>query len=204
MIKEIWKDVDGWEGFYQISNFGQVRSLDRVISYTANSSNCSKLFKGRILKQYIDEDGYCRISFIRRGHQKVYGVHRLVAEAFILNPENKPTVNHKDGNKSNNNVSNLEWATYKEQNDHAVKIGLRSKETSYPAVSASLKVTRKPVICVETGEIFESQSDAERKLNLCSTSVWYSICTGKCAHNSHYHFKRLTGNKRGVLPNAIN
>lgn len=190
-IKEVWRDIPEWEGFYQVSNLGNVRSLDRDIEYLNNGTLTTLHLKGKVLKQRADEEGYMRICLAKNGRTKLYGVHRLVAQAFIPNPENKPTVNHIDGNKSNNYLSNLEWATLEEQYAHAVKTGLIDMDKFKDRTNVKRKLS-KPVVCVETGQVFESQSDAERKLGLCATAVWHSIHTGKCAHNTNLHFKRVT------------
>lgn len=185
--KEVWKDIEGFEGYYQVSNCGGVRSLDREIHYLNHGTMCSRHIEGKILRQQIDCDGYYRINLIRDNHGKGFGVHRLVAQAFIPNTENKPTVNHIDGNKQNNCVDNLEWATYQEQNDHAVRLGLRTQSTYSNRFNVKKRLS-KPVECIETGQIFESQIEAERQLGLCSSAVWYSIHTGKCAYGTNLHF----------------
>lgn len=100
MENEIWKDVVGFEGLYQVSNRAKVKSLFR---WRGSDS--------RILVQNISKTGYYVVTLFRPGFNRVYKVHRLVAEAFIDNPENKRTVNHIDGNKLNNSLGNLEWAT---------------------------------------------------------------------------------------------
>lgn len=170
----VWRDIVGYEGSYQVSNTGLVRSLDRFVHYLNHGSPAKMFCKGRILKQDVDEDGYCRINIGMNGKGKRYGVHRLVAEAFIPNLDGKPTVNHKDGNKQNNCVENLEWATVLEQNLHAISFGLREGTMSEARVVAKKSISR-PVRCIETGQVFESQLDAERKLGLGSTAVYHSI-----------------------------
>lgn len=190
--KEIWKDIEGFEGYYQVSNCGDIKSLDRYTICNRSGTQFARHVPERILRQTSDCDGYFRINLIKDNHERGFAVHRLVAQAFIPNPENKPTVNHIDGNKQNNCVDNLEWATYQEQNDHAVRLGLRSSETMRPAYEKSMTIIKQQVMCIETGQIFESQIDAERKLGLCATAVWHSIHTGKCAHSTNLHFKRVT------------
>ena len=119
-MKEVWKDINGYEGYYQVSNLGRIKSLDRM----TNNQYGEYFMKGRILKNStIKDKGYCRVS-LNNGNGKISKrVHRLVAEAFILNPKNKPEVNHKDGNKLNNCVSNLEWCTNKENIEHSIRTG---------------------------------------------------------------------------------
>ena len=122
MIMEIWKDIKGLEGSYQVSNLGRVKSLARVIK---RSDNTIQTFKERILKVLPDNNGYSRVSLPIKGKQTKVRIHRLVAIAFIENKENKKEVNHIDGIKNNNNVTNLEWCTGSENRKHAWDIGLR-------------------------------------------------------------------------------
>ena len=100
-----WKQIQGYEN-YEVSNEGQVRNRKT----------------GKVLKPQKNNSGYLLVGLRKNGKQKWYSVHRLVAQAFIPNPHNKPTVNHIDENKENNNVSNLEWMTYAEQNEHGTRI----------------------------------------------------------------------------------
>lgn len=118
---EVWKDVKGYEGFYQVSNKGRVKSLARTI---VRSDGQYKSIKEKILKSGTSSKGYQQINLCRNGKQKTMKIHRLVAEAYIPNSKNKPEVNHKDGDKSNNVISNLEWVTPKENMRHAYDIGL--------------------------------------------------------------------------------
>lgn len=114
---EIWKPIKGFEGFYQVSDKGNVRSLG---GWCGNSKH-----KERILSKSLTHDGYEKVRLNRKGKDITARVHRLVAEAFIENPLHKETVNHIDGNKQNNCVENLEWCDRKEQMQHAYNLGLK-------------------------------------------------------------------------------
>jgi hypothetical protein len=113
--EERWKDIDGWEDWYSVSSQGRVMSHSRP---SPSKGGSTRILKARILKLKMDEDGYLRVGLSRDGHETLFSVHRLVALAFVPNNENKPEVNHVDNNPSNNNESNLEWCTHKENVDH--------------------------------------------------------------------------------------
>lgn len=108
-MKEVFKDVVGWEGIYQVSNTGRVKSLDREVLHRGHK----RFVEGRILIPTTDKDGYQQVHLAKNGNRYLGRVHRLVAKAFIDNPKNLPIINHKDRNTSNNLVDNLEWCTYK-------------------------------------------------------------------------------------------
>ena len=123
MKKEYWKPVVGYEGHYQVSNFGRVKSL--------------KFGKEKILKQYI-RGGYYYVCLSKNGIIKKYSVHRLVAQAFLDNPNNLPQINHKDENKTNNNVDNLEWCDAKYNTNFGTCIERRSKKKSKTVLQYTL------------------------------------------------------------------
>jgi hypothetical protein len=114
---EVWRDVIGYEGLYQVSNLGRVKSLDRMVSWRG----VERPLKGKILEPNMIY-GYCNVRLYSNGMAKNKKVHRLVAQAFIPNQENKPTVNHKFGVTNDNRVEMLEWATRKEQVDHSYRV----------------------------------------------------------------------------------
>lgn len=124
-MEEIWKDIFNYEGFYQVSNLGRVRGLDRYV-YNP-SGKCKMKVKGRLLKLHIDTSGYKKITLKRDGFAKNKRVHRLVAETFLDNPNDLKQVNHIDGDKLNNAVSNLEFCTAKDNFEHAIEMGLTKR-----------------------------------------------------------------------------
>lgn len=109
-MEEIWKPVKDFEGYYEVSNLGRVRSVDRIVYDTVRK--CNRLLKGKVLTIRDNGHGYKGVMFCKE--HKIYNkyVHRMVAETFIPNPNNLPCINHKDEDKSNNAASNLEWCTY--------------------------------------------------------------------------------------------
>lgn len=118
-MNETWKDIKGFEGFYQVSNLGRIKSITRkIINSGCFTGAC--LITGRILKQGIDTSGYNFVNLCKDKKQRSLMVHKLVAIAFIPNPLNKPQINHLDYNPQNNNVGNLEWVTAKENGQHSV------------------------------------------------------------------------------------
>ena len=156
MNEEVWKDIEGYEGLYQVSNMGRVRSLDHyVIHASKNGSIANHFFKGRQIKPHYDgRDNYLQFGLCKDGETKQHLVHRLVAKAFLAPPIGKNEVNHIDGDKTNNKVNNLEWATKKENLQHALKTGL---------VECQCKIRRKVKIYNDKETIwFNSMKDAAK------------------------------------------
>lgn len=119
-MQEIWKDIKGYEGLYQISNLGRVKSLRKWIRGYNGYKN-----EERILKPYIHHGpDYYVVTLCKNKNKKMHLLHRLIAKAFIPNPNNYPQINHIDGNKQNNNITNLEWCTQSQNTKHAFKMGL--------------------------------------------------------------------------------
>lgn len=122
MKKEIWKDIKGYEGFYQISNFGKVKSLTRLI---IRKNNNDFTLKGKLLKS-ANNGNYDLVVLTKDKKRKTHTVHQLVALNFIPNPNRYKEINHIDGNKKNNFIENLEWCTHEENMKHAFANGLVS------------------------------------------------------------------------------
>ena len=165
--EEVWKDIQGVKGHYQISNFGNIRNT--------NTPNILR-------KTHVDNRGYLTITFWKGNKRVPTRVHRLVAEAFIPNPENKPQVNHINGVKTDNRVENLEWVSNSENQKHAYKNGLNHNNIKY-----------RKILCVETGEVFCGICNAGKKLGLANGNIW-AVLNNRQAHTGGYHFVLIDKN----------
>lgn len=175
-MKEIWKDVFGYEGFYQISNLGNVKSLGRTIKHKASKRRGEYYvsIKSKYPKQHKNIDGYLNVDLCKDRKHKKFLVHRLVALHFIPNPGMLDQVNHIDGDKTNNCVENLEWCTQVENAVHAVRTGLFKPHNEHRVVGIDSNGNK---------VYFKSAAEAGRTLSIGSGSIC-SVCTG---HNPHRH-----------------
>lgn len=163
-FQEEWKDVNGFEGLYQVSNTGQVKSLDRNVSQAdCLHKRYHRAMRGKIIKQRLQNGGYCIVWLSKSGIVKPFTVHRLVAFAFLPNVNNEEQVNHKDGNKANNCVNNLEWCSRSENIKHAY------------ANSLKLSANKKSVLCIELNKRFESISEAAKAFGLTKSAIAHVI-----------------------------
>lgn len=197
MINKIWKDIKGYEGLYQISNLGIIKSLNRAVnSRLDNEGNpIMNIRKGRFLKQTINNQGYYRIILYKSSISKSYFIHKLLGIHFIDNPDNKDVVNHIDGNPSNNKLSNLEWATYSEDKQHAVNTGLiHSGGNNYNAKSINQYTLNG--IFIKT---WESMMDIKRDLGIDNRYV-SAVCRNKqktaCGFKWKYNIKDKEDGKK--------
>ena len=160
---EEWKDIKGYEGLYQISNKGRVKSL----------YNKSKILRPGKRK------GYFFVWLYKNKKRKQYSIHRLVAEHFLLNPDNLPVVNHKDENKLNNNVENLEWCTVEYNNNYGTANDKRTGRHN------------KRILCVETNQIFYGSKDVINRMfdGKGNSSVIRDHLRGRTKSAYKYHFK---------------
>ena len=177
-MKEEWKDIPGYEGAYQASTLGRIRSLDRTVvrgaskrrgAYKAN-------IKGRIIKPVLRKDGYAVVPLGQTS--PCNRVHQLIAGTFIPNPDNKPMINHINGDRGDNSVNNREWCTNQENQIHARDILKRKFGVS------------KPVMCIETGRIFTSAREAANG-DISAASRICSVCNHRYGRRTcmGYHWK---------------
>lgn len=161
---EYWMDVDEYEGLYEVSSLGKVRSKDRIIEYSNGSIH---RMKGRMLKPATSKKGYLRVALSKDSKMKSYTVHRLVAQAFIDNPYGLKEINHKNEDKTDNRVENLEWCDSKYNNNY----GSRIEKVSKP-VQAFNK---------NTGElVYEFKSTADAGRYGFDQATVSACCLGKC------------------------
>ena len=168
MTREIWRPISGYEGLYEVSNNGRVRSVQRIIHY---SDGYDRINDGRILKPAkASKDKRCdylRVSLSKDNFVRQFSVHRIVAEHFVNRNDGCDFVNHIDGNKHNNSAENLEWVTASGNKMHAVYTGLDIPNFGI-----------KRVYCLTNGKVYPSASQAARELGLDDSSV-SKVCRGK-------------------------
>lgn len=176
-INEIWKDIPGYEGAYQASTLGRIRSLPRNTT------------KGTTLKPYINKhNGYCYVSLSRQGKIKSVRVHCKVAETFLEKTAERSQVNHKDGDKTNNAVSNLEYCTQSENMLHAYQNELEGR---YGV----------PTICLDTGVVYETLSAAARSMSPNAKGEMINrVCKGYRSHYRGMHFAYFEDYLNGTIP----
>lgn len=172
---EEWKDIAGYEGIYQVSTAGRIRSLDRMVK---NHHGTYYFKAGEIKNQRRKNNGYLIVDLYKDNEPKTCHVHRLVAEAFVPNPDSKETVNHIDGVVTNNALGNLEWASPREQNLHFYRNGLKARCNIQKAILAMNAAQAKRVMCKENGLTYDSIASAARALGKRDGSLIGACCRG--------------------------
>lgn len=175
--KEIWKDIPGYEGYFQVSSLGNFRSLDRIVKYKTSGT---RKYPGKRLLVENMEDGYQRIVLMRDANRVRYMCHRLVALAFVPNPDNKPFVNHINGIRNDNRPENLEWCTQSENELHSTRIlGKSMVGKTFP----------KKVLCVDTNTAFDSLSKVVEWLGEgCIEGINKAISANRAYHSHKFKF----------------
>lgn len=169
MVEKDWREIEGYENSYWVNQFGEIRNKD-----------------GLILKQEPNTSGYMGLRLCKYPKQyKWFFVHRLVAQAFVPNPNNKPDVNHKDGDKLNNSFNNLEWVTKHENHLHRVYVLGKSNQKWMP----------KKVRCVETGKEYNSIKEATNEIGLKTLSSISSVINGRQLTAKGFHWELVRSNK---------
>lgn len=173
-MQEEWSDIEEYSGLYQISNLGRVKSL-----------NYNHTGKEKILKSNKRADGYLQVDLHNQGNKKTHRVHRLVAMAFIENPNNYEEINHRDEDKANNCVSNLEWCDRK----HNCNFGTRNERSATNRINHPKR--SKQVLCVETGKIYPSTKEVQRHLGFSQGNI-SSACNGRLKQAYGYTWKYVS------------
>lgn len=180
-MDEIWKSVSGYEGIYEVSNMGRVKSVSRYVK----NGNSQKYIQGKILVNSIEKKTkYMRVTLCKGGKQKIAKVHRLVALTFLPNTNNYPQVNHKDENRRNNCVDNLEWCSA----NYNMNYGKRNERS---AKSNTNGIRSKAVLQIKNGEVireFPSASEVERKIGFGQRNI-SKCCRGECKQAYGYEWK---------------
>ena len=191
-MQEIWKDIKNYEGLYQISNLGKIKSLERKVK----NQKGNRTVKEIILK-CSEGKSYVQVTLSKKNNYKTKLVHRLVAEAFIPNPNNLSEVNHIDGNKHNNNVNNLEWVSRYDNMQHAKKLGLINTlkgNKSYWYNKYGIEHSRsKKIVQIEKNnkkviKIWNSLADVKRELGIHQSNIC-KCCEGKRKTTGGYIWK---------------
>lgn len=184
-MKELWKDIKGYENLYRISNFGRIISLDRILRKKDRWGNVINYkLKGKEIKSSLNNKGYSIIRLYKNKKSKTFLLHRLVAEAFIPNPKGLLEINHKDENKDNNCVDNLEWCTRKQNNNY----GIQSKDGRRSTSKFRMKKVCQYDHNGNLINVFDGIRLAEEKTGIANQNIC-KCCQGKVETAGGYVWK---------------
>ena len=179
-MSEIWKDINGFEGYYQVSNLGRVKSIERVIEYLSYGKKKTKKICEKIFKPQFNKSGYYMVNLSVNNMHYPKQIHRLVAEAFIPNPDNKPQVDHINTIRTDNRVENLRWCTQQENTDNPLSKA-KHKEYYSEHIGSNHHCARKIIQFTADNElldVYDCIKDASEKLNVDRAHI-SSCCSGK-------------------------
>ena len=179
-MREVFEDLKGYEDSYQISDFGRIFTKRRLIG--------NKIYYGKELVPQLTNDGYLKVTLCKNGKSKKFYLHRLVALQFIDNSTNLPQVNHKDGNKLNNTVTNLEWCTKIENQNHAVRTGLMQRGQDRP----SAKLTEEQVLEIYKLKGILKSQDIANRYNVSKNTINCILRGSKWSYLYKQYFKNET------------
>lgn len=164
---EIWKEIPGFNGWYEASNLGRIRS------YRSKCKSDKRINKPKIIKGNKHPLGYIRVKLKNNSSRTGYLIHRLVAETFIPNPQKKPQINHKNGIKDDNRVSNLEWVTPQENVDHAIDNGFIDHSKQYGEKGNNAQLTKKQVLQIRSvyDQGWATQTELSKAYNISQKHV---------------------------------
>lgn len=184
-MEEIWKDVDGFEGLYKVSNMGNVKTVEHDIVYSNGSVH---RMTEHMMKPKGDSYGYHIVCLTKNNRKHYLKVHRLVAKAFIDNPDDLPCVNHKNEIKNDNRVENLEWCTVRYNNIYGTRLQRISDATSKSKHWNSRRVCQVDKDTDEVIKVWDCVRDVERELGYYHTNI-SACCLGSRNHKTAYGFK---------------
>ena len=179
-MREVFEDLKGYEDSYQISDFGRIFTKRRLVG--------NQIYYGKELVPQLTNDGYLKVTLCKNGESKKFYLHRLVALQFIDNSTNLPQVNHKDGNKLNNTVTNLEWCTKIENQNHAVRTGLMQRGQDRP----SAKLTEEQVLEIYKLKGILKSQDIANKYNVSKNTINCILRGSKWSYLYKQYFKDET------------
>jgi hypothetical protein len=186
-MTENWKKIEGYD-YYEISDTGTIRSLEKQV-YRSRFPTGRYIKKARILKAGLNTHGYPQIALTgNNGKRNWFQIHRLVATCFMTNTENKKTIKHKNGIKTDNRVENLEWMSQRENLLHSFRVLGRKPSKTGLGKTGAKNVKSKPVLCITNGKVYEGLSEAGRELNININNI-SAVCKGKRSHTCGYQFK---------------